>query len=117
MTWDIEFTNEFGDWWDTLDANEQAAVNAYVGMLEIYGPNLDHPYSSRIVTSRHANMRELRVQYHEPYRVFYAFNPARTAILLIGGNKTGDDRWYNKMVPVADRLYDVHLEELKREAD
>ena len=45
----------------------------------------------------------------------YAFNPLRTAILLIGGDKTGDDRWYEKFIPVADRLYDEHLSELKRE--
>ncbi len=61
-------------------------------------------------------MRELRPQHGgRPYRVLYAFNPLRTAILLIGGDKTGDDRWYEKFIPVADRLYDEHLSELKRE--
>ncbi len=66
--------------------------------------------------SRHGHLRELRVQHQgEPYRVLYAFNPRRTGILLIGGNKTGDDRWYEKFVPVADRLYDEHIEELKKE--
>jgi hypothetical protein len=48
-------------------------------------------------------------------RVLYAFNPLRTAILLIGGAQTGDDRWYQKFIPEADRLYDEHLNELKRE--
>jgi hypothetical protein len=58
-------------------------------------------------------MRELRVQHQgEPYRVLYAFDPRRMAILLIGGCKGGDDRWYDKMVPVADALYDQHLEEI-----
>jgi len=61
-------------------------------------------------------MRELRVQVGgEPYRVFYAFDPRRTGILLIGGNKVGDDRFYERMVPIADRIYDRHLEELKNE--
>jgi hypothetical protein len=60
-------------------------------------------------------MRELRVQYKgDPYRILYAFDPRRTAILLIGGNKTGDDRWYEKYVPIADRLYAVHLKEIKK---
>ena len=60
-------------------------------------------------------MRELRVQHGgDPYRVLYAFDPRRTAILLIGGNKSGDDRFYERMVPIADRIYDQHLEELKR---
>ena len=58
-------------------------------------------------------MRELRIQHRgDPYRVLYAFDPRRTAILLIGGCKTGDARWYEKMVPVADDLYDEHLEEI-----
>ncbi len=59
-------------------------------------------------------MRELRVQQQgRPYRVFYAFDPLRKAILLIAGDKTGDDRFYERMVPVADELYDQHLEEIE----
>lgn len=61
-------------------------------------------------------MRELRVQHAgRPYRVLYAFDPRRTAILLVGGDKTGDDRWYQTFVPLADDLYDLHLEQLRRE--
>ena len=61
-------------------------------------------------------MRELRIQYEgEPYRILYAFDPVRSAILLIGGNKKGNDRWYPEFVPIADRLYDEHLTELKNE--
>jgi hypothetical protein len=61
-------------------------------------------------------MRELRVQHQgRPYRVPYAFDPRRTAILLLGGDKTGDDRWYEVYVPIADRLYTEHLEQLKKE--
>jgi hypothetical protein len=55
-------------------------------------------------------MRELRIQHQgRPYRVLYAFDPRRTAILLIGGDKTGQDRWYDEHVPQADALYDAHL--------
>ncbi len=61
-------------------------------------------------------MRELRTQSHGmPLRVFYAFDPRRTSILLIGGDKSGNDRFYEEYVPIADALYDQHLEELKRE--
>jgi len=61
-------------------------------------------------------MRELRVQSGgKPIRVFYAFDPRRTAILLLGGDKTGDDRFYDRMIPAADKLYDVYIEELKKE--
>ncbi len=61
-------------------------------------------------------MRELRI--HErgrPVRVFCAFDPRRAAILLIAGDKTGDDRFYDRLVPIADRLYDEHLDQLKRD--
>lgn len=61
-------------------------------------------------------MRELRIQHQgAPYRVLYAFDPRRTAILLIGGDKTGQERWYETFVPIADRLYDDHLAQLTRE--
>jgi hypothetical protein len=75
-------------------------------------------YSSGINVSRHAHMRELRVQSGgKPLRVFYAFDPRRAAILLIGGDKTGDKRFYENMIPIADRLYDEHLVQLKKEKD
>ena len=86
-------------------------------MLEKYGPDLPFPLSSGVNTSRHSHMRELRIQIQgTPFRVLYAFDPRRTAILLVGGDKTGDDRWYEVHVPKADKLYDQHLKELKRQA-
>jgi hypothetical protein len=61
-------------------------------------------------------MRELRTQSGgKPLRTLYALDPLRTAMLLLSGDKTGDDRWYEKFVPVADRLYDRYLDELKKE--
>jgi len=61
-------------------------------------------------------MRELRVQSGgNPFRIFHAFDPRRAAILLIGGDKTGQDRFYEEFVPIADRLYDKHIAELKNE--
>jgi hypothetical protein len=74
------------------------------------------PDSSGIETSRHKHMRELRIQHEgRPYRVIYAFDPRRTAILLIGGDKTGNNRWYEEYVPRADDIYDQHLKELENE--
>ena len=74
------------------------------------------PHSSGIETSRHKHMRELRIQHEgRPYRVIYAFDPRRTAILLIGGDKTGNNRWYEEYVPRADDIYDQHLKELENE--
>ena len=68
--------------------------------------------------SKHSHMRELRTQHEgRPYRTLYAFDPRRAAILLIGGDKTGNDRWYETHIPMADKLYDAHLEELKKEGN
>lgn len=87
-------------------------------LLEERGPQLGFPYSSKIELSKHAHMRELRVQHQgRPYRVLYAFDPRRAALLLIGGDKTGRDRWYDEYVPLADRLYDEHLSGLAGEEE
>jgi len=111
---EVEFTDEFGEWWDSLTEGEQIDVAAVTTLLEKKGPQLPYPHSSGIKGSKYSHMRELRIQHAgAPYRVLYAFDPDRMAILLIGGNKTGDGRWYDKFVPVADRLYMEHLKELK----
>jgi hypothetical protein len=61
-------------------------------------------------------MKEMRIQHRgKPNRVFFAFDPRRHAILLIGGDKTGDAKFYERMIPLADELYDVYLKELKKE--
>lgn len=114
--WNVEFTDEFGEWWNTLSEGEQESVDASVRLLEALGPGLGFPHSSAIGRSKHRHLRELRVQHSgRPVRVLYAFDPRRVVVLLLGGDKTGDDRWYEAFVPIADRLYDEHLEQLRRE--
>lgn len=116
MAWDVEYTDEFEAWWETLAEDEQVSLAASVQLLEELGPALHFPHSSGIKGARHTHMRELRTQHDgRPLRTLYAFDPRRTAILLIGGDKTGNERWYEIHVPVADRLYDEHLEQLRKE--
>ena len=116
MSWEIEFTDEFETWWNSLTENEQIEVNASVKLLEKSGPTLRFPHSSGIANSRHSHMRELRTQCEgHPLRILYAFDPRRVAILLIGGDKTGNDRWYEQSVPLADKKYDRHIKELGKE--
>lgn len=116
MTWSVEYTDEFAEWWRGLSLTQQDDTTAVVLLLMEAGPQLSFPHSSGVVGSRHAHMRELRIQSRgRPLRVFYAFDPRRIAILLLAGDKTGDDRFYERMVPIVDRLYDVHLVELKKE--
>ncbi|MEW6414242.1 MAG: type II toxin-antitoxin system RelE/ParE family toxin [Pseudomonadota bacterium] len=114
--WEVEYTDELGEWWGLLTEAEQESIDASVRLLEEKGPNLGFPHTSGIEGSRHTHMRELRVQHEgRPYRVLYAFDPRRCAILLVGGDKTGDDRWYDVHVPIADKLYDTHLATLRKE--
>lgn len=116
MAWDVEGTDKFAGWFESLSAEEQVSVGRVVELLVEHGPSLPFPYSSGIATSRHRHMRELRIQHEgRPYRVLYAFDPRRAGILLLGGDKTGNDRWYDEHVPIADKLYDEYLQELERE--
>ena len=116
MTWEVEGTDEFAGWFVGLNDEEQVSVGRVAELLVEHGPSLPYPYSSGIATSWHRHMRELRIQHEgRPYRVLYAFDPRRAAILLLGGDKTGNDRWYDEHVPIADKLYDEYLRELERE--
>jgi len=118
VAWEVEFTDEFEYWWNGLLEAEQIKIDAVIRLLEEFGPSLPYPMTSGVKGSRHSHMRELRIQIQgKPFRVLYAFNPNRAAILLVGGDKTGDARWYEVNVPIADRLYDRHLLELKKEED
>lgn len=114
--WKVEYTDEFEEWWIELDEARQDAIDRVVGLLERLGPSLGRPYADTVKHSRHDNMKELRIQEGgDPYRVFFAFDPLRAAILLIGGCKTSDSRFYDRMIPLADELYDVHLAELRKD--
>jgi hypothetical protein len=116
VVWEVEYTEEFERWWASLTEGEQADLDASVELLGQHGPQLGRPHVDTIKGSKHSNMKELRTQAHgKPLRTFFAFDPRRTAILLIGGDKTGDARFYDRMVPIADRLFDEYLDEIKDE--
>jgi len=83
MVWNVEYTNEFGEWYRGLSEPQQDNITAETLLLMELGPQLPFPHSSGINGSRHAHMRELRVQSGgRPLRVFYAFDPRRSAIVL-----------------------------------
>lgn len=114
--WEVEFTDEFEVWWVGLNAGEQDSIDFVVQLLIREGPVLPFPYSSDVSGAKKYDVRELRVQHQgRPYRVLYVFDPRRHAILLIGGDKTGQDRWYEEHVPLAEKIYAKYLDELKRE--
>lgn len=112
----VEYTDDFGQWYSELTEIQQDDIASVVDLLEAKGTSLGFPYSSKINGSKHSKMRELRVQSKgDPLRIFYCFDPQRNAILLIGGDKTGDKRFYQRMIPIADQLYDTYLIEIQQE--
>jgi len=115
VKWEVEVVDEFTEWYEDLSEKEQDSVAASVGLLEIMGPSLGFPHSSGVRESKFGHMRELRIQHEgRPYRVLYAFDPMRVAVLLLGGDKTGNDRWYEESVPEADSRYESYLQEVKK---
>lgn len=117
MEWNVEYTNEFEGWWNTLTTDEQDAVESCIPFISRHGPALGRPLVDRVKGSRYPNMKELRPPATN-IRILFAFDPRRVAILLIGGDKTNRwQEWYDEYIPIADALYDDYLEELRREGE
>lgn len=113
--WEVEYTDTFASWWEELSAAEQERVTAAVELLERGGPALGRPLVETLKASRHPNMKELRPRGGH-IRVLFAFDPRRTAILLLGGDKQDRwQRWYSDNISAADDLYDEHLKTLREE--
>ncbi|QGH29590.1 type II toxin-antitoxin system RelE/ParE family toxin [Kluyvera intermedia] len=112
--WTIKTTDGFDNWFSTLCATDRASVLALLIVLWEKGPGLPRLYADRIKGSCYSNMKELRVQSQgDPIRVFFAFDPYRTGILLCAGNKVGNEkRFYNQMIAVADREFTDYLNTL-----
>jgi len=115
--WEVEYTDEFEEWWRELTQEQQEALDERVMLLAEHGPALRRPVVGEITSSHHPNMKELRVSRAGALRVLFAFDPRRHAILLLGGDKSGEwEQWYPTAIPAADVLYDAHLRELRDEA-
>lgn len=112
--WQIEQTRTFEDWYFSLDDTDRENVLAALLMLKERGPMLPRPHADTVNGSQYRNMKELRIQSQgRPLRAFFAFDPRRTGIVLCAGDKTGNKRFYDDLIPVADREYAAHLESLK----
>ena len=111
MATEVIVTDEFKVWYEGLTEAEQDRVAFSIGLLEARGVTLPFPYSSAIQGASFA-LRELRTQAEgDPLRTFYAFDPSRQAVLLIGGDKTGDENFYNRMIRIAERIWKEYLAE------
>lgn len=116
MAYTVNASEEFGEWFSAQEKSLKRVIAAHIGLLEDQGPQLRRPYADTLEGSKLSNLKELRVQHRgEPYRILYAFNPERKALLLIGGNKAGDKRWYKRMIPLAEAIFERHLQSLEKE--
>ena len=113
MEWKVQFDVDCATWFAGLAEALQDEILAQVVLLGHRGPQLGRPYVDTVEASAFPNMKELRTQFRgEPWRILFAFDPARSAILLVGGNKQGDQRWYKKQIPIADERFRRHLARL-----
>lgn len=115
--WAVATTDTFDEWFAELTEAAQAEVIAKVNMLKLLGPQLARPHADTLKGSKHANMKELRADTSDQVlRIAFAFDPSRSAILLVGGNKggTSQKRFYKQLIAKADELYDAQLAAIKR---
>jgi hypothetical protein len=113
MAWQVEVSDEFIEWYESLNEDEGVSVDSAVDKLVEYGPMLARPYADTLRGSSYPNMKELRVQHAgRPLRILFAFDPRRNAYLILGGDKSGDANWYVDAIRRAEAIYSKHLKEI-----
>jgi hypothetical protein len=116
MEWNVIFDPDFRIWFYEQEPGLQDEIFAIIKILAESGPKLGRPRVDTLKGSAFNNMKELRIQHQgEPWRILFAFDPLRQAILLVGGNKSGNKRWYKENISLADRRYEQYLETLEEE--
>lgn len=114
--WNIQYTNEFGHWWEQLGGQEHESIAVEINLLEHLGPDHLVRFMTGIRDSKHNHLRELRVIFSDRiYRILFGFKLSSKEILLIGGDKTGNDRWYEKNLPLAEKIFKQHFSSSKIE--
>lgn len=117
MSWQVLFHEEFEPELDELAQAVRVELYARAGLLEKFGPSLARPNVDTLKGSKHANMKELRFDAADGvWRVAFAFDPKRKAILLVAGDKSGgsEEKFYKRLIRKADVRFDSHLEQLKK---
>jgi hypothetical protein len=116
MEWDVLLHPDFETWLLEQERGVRITIAAHAALLKQCGPSLGRPQVDTLKGSKLANLKELRIQYQgAPWRVLFVFDPKRCAILLVGGNKEGNARWYRTAIPLAEQRYQGHLKELEHD--
>ena len=117
MTWTVVLCDAFLEELAAFEPGLRNELLAELRHLEAFGPKLGRPKVDTLKGSKFANMKELRFIYRrDPYRFFFAFDPDRQAVVLVGGNKSGDKRFYERLIPVADARFADYLRQQTEEA-
>ena len=117
MTWSVDFHPLFKNDFKNFSANVQDALLEDLEVLEEFGPSLGRPLVDTLKKSKHSNMKELRFNADDGvWRVAFAFDPERKAILLVAGDKSGksSQRFYKQLIKKADKRFEDHLKRLKK---
>jgi|SRR5579859_4278038 len=117
VKWDVEIADEFQPEFDALGPDVRTEVLALARVLQEFGPQLGRPRVDTLKGSRHANMKELRFSATDgEWRVAFAFDPRRRAILPVAGDKSGgsEKRFYRELIRKADKRFDAHLARIRR---
>jgi hypothetical protein len=116
MPWKVATTSEFDEWFSGLREDQKGEIIAKVELLKVLGPQLSRPHADTLVGSKYANMKELRADTKgSVMRIAFAFDPDRTSILLVGGDKSGvsQKRFYKQLIARADKLFESHVAMVK----
>ena len=115
MEWTVLLDDDFASWLYEQESGVRIAITAVANTLKTLGPVLGRPQVDTLKGSNLPNLKELRVQYQGvPWRVLFVFDPKRQAILLVGGTKQGNPRWYKTAIPLAEKRYQRHLAALEK---
>ena len=116
MSWTVLYDDDFFREFEALEPDVLTEIVAMAGLLEIYGPALGRPHADTLAGSKHANMKELRFKAGDGvWRVAFAFDPVRRAVLLVAGDKSGvaQKRFYSALLRKEDTRFSTHLKTLK----
>jgi hypothetical protein len=118
MAWTVVYLDNYTKWFEEQEEGLQDDIIAYLDLLEELGPTLGRPYADTLSGSSLTNLKELRLtEGRSEIRILFVFDPKQQAVLILGGDKTGDKRWYKTNIPIAESLYSMHLENQKKEDD
>ena len=110
--WEVVQTTEYREWFQAQSIELRAAIDHDVQVLAQFGPRLGRPWVDTVSGSKYANLKKLRTRLgRQQFRSFFAFDPSRRAVLLIGGEKSGDPQFYRVMIARAEQRYEAHLKE------